>query len=566
MNAFAIRTILAASIGTLIVTPAFADSIKAANTTALNDIGSWTNATVPGVADIAIWNSTVTAPNASQLGGDLSWLGLQIGNVGGTRNTTTNFLTIANTSSANTLTLGASGIEMSNAFQTLVIQSRLNLIANQTWNIANANTNVNPAGLNNGEDLAFRAQAAATPMNFGGNTVTTSGAGSITVTGGYTMSNGTLDVAVPLFVIQGGDNRVTTIDSTLTLNVNSGGALRLQSNSGAMTSNAPINLNGGNLIVHVNNATNAVTMNGSLNVLAASTITVSSPVSGPAILNGNLSGSAALALNNTTADVARVLQFAGNNSGYSGTITLGGTAGRATRLTSANAGSAAATWSVSTGHILQVNGVAVDLGTLNGAGTVTNSLAAVPAVISVGAGSFSGAITNGSTGGAHESRHRHAHTHRREHLHGRDDRQRRHAARGARRALRHGSFRGGRRDLRGASRRVRHGQPECYRRRRRHGARAPAGRGRADHDAIGRGGNSHGRLRGDRYECAGQSDRCAAHRDVVHTGSRDGAENPRPEPERGNLSGDRVHRRDRRWRIRRIIARTSVPRQRRPGQ
>jgi autotransporter-associated beta strand protein len=231
-------------------------------------------------------------------------------------------------------------------------------------------------------------------MDFGTFTASVSGTGAITVSSGYTLSNGTLDVSLPLFVIQGGANTLTTISNTLTTKINAGGAVRLQSNSGAMTANGAINLNGGNLILFANNATNAVTVNGAINVLVPSTISVQSPANGPVVHNGNLTGSAALAINNTTGDVARVLQLAGNNSGYSGTITFGGTAGRATRLTSATAGSSNATWNVSTGHTLQVAGVSVDLGTLTGAGSVASSTGT--ATINVGSGTFAGVLQNGT--------------------------------------------------------------------------------------------------------------------------------------------------------------------------
>ena len=84
----------------------------------------------------------------------------------------------------------------------------------------------------------------------------------------------------------------------------------------------------------------------------------------------------------------------GNNSGYSGTVSISGTAGRVFRLTSANAGSAAATWSVGTGVVLQTGGVSVNLGTLTGAGTINNSVGA--GTISVGAGTFSGTLADGT--------------------------------------------------------------------------------------------------------------------------------------------------------------------------
>jgi len=113
--------------------------------------------------------------------------------------------------------------------------------------------------------------------------------------------------------------------------------------------------------------------------------------------SGHLLGSANIDYANTA--VAIVLAMTGDNSGYSGTFTLNGGSGiRALLLDSATAGSAAATWTVNAGNTLRVNGVAVELGTLNGAGTVTNSHASTGATISVGAGTFDGAIVDGTSG------------------------------------------------------------------------------------------------------------------------------------------------------------------------
>ena len=140
------------------------DVLKAANTSALNTGGSWALGAVPTANDVAVYDATVTAPNSSVLGGNVAWQGLRIGNVGGPRNVgNANNITIANASSANTLTLGSAGIDMSSAFQAAIIQSKITLAANQTWTVSNANTNNATAGLNVGEDLSFVAQVAATP-------------------------------------------------------------------------------------------------------------------------------------------------------------------------------------------------------------------------------------------------------------------------------------------------------------------------------------------------------------------------------------------------------------------
>src|SRR6476659_8045096 len=96
---------------------AHADQTKANNTAALNSGASWVSGVVPGAGDVAIFDSTLTLnPNAnSPLGGDLSLLGIRVaGPVLGQANNQ-NGIILSNAASANTLTLGASGIDMSAA-------------------------------------------------------------------------------------------------------------------------------------------------------------------------------------------------------------------------------------------------------------------------------------------------------------------------------------------------------------------------------------------------------------------------------------------------------------------
>ncbi len=249
----------------------------------------------------------------------MSWLGIRIANFGGAENTTT-LMTISNASSANTLTLGASGFDMAAATQALSIQSKIAIGANQNWVIANANTGGSPAGFNNGEAISFNVQAAGAAFNFGGKTVTTSGAGLVAVTSGFTMSNGTPNIGNNLFVIQGGSSRLTTLDSTFNVGVNSGGTLRLQSNSAGVLFNATINLNGGTLNFFANNATNAVTLNGNINVIAASAITVTGGANGPTIQNGSNT-----ALNYTFSGTGKISGGASLTKTGNGTLTLANT-------------------------------------------------------------------------------------------------------------------------------------------------------------------------------------------------------------------------------------------------
>jgi autotransporter-associated beta strand protein len=407
-----------------------ADVVKAANTNALNLGTSWTGGTAPTSSDVAVWNNTVTAPNSSALGGDLSWEGIRIGTVAGTANpsSTTAGVQITNASSANTLTLGTAGIDMSAAAQALLIQSKIALSGNQTWNIANANTQNAPfavSGINAtlGEDLMFNAQVASTAMNLGGFTLGTSGAGSIGVTNGYAISNGVINLGNTNTWFQSGGGRATTLAGNVTVNVAANSNFRLRANSGGVASAAAIGVSGtgSKLQLEINNSgvtmaqsgaltlengstfENILTANGGMTVGAISaTGNVAWNVNGSAVamtngvaVSGALTGNGTITYANTSTNDQ--VRLSGDNSGFTGTMSVnGGSGNRSLRLNTATAGSSAATWSVGTANTLQVNGVAVNLGTLNGAGTVTNSHASNVAALTVGSGSFSGAITNGT--------------------------------------------------------------------------------------------------------------------------------------------------------------------------
>jgi fibronectin-binding autotransporter adhesin len=390
-----------------------ADIAKLPNNAALNTGTAWSGGAVPTPADVMLWNSTFAAPvnprtagSLSTLGGDLSVQGLKVTNVGGTLNTASLAVGYQNAASANTLTLGSGGIDLTTANQALYLESRLTLSADQTWTINNANTSGGAATFNNGEDLAIRGMSGSTtsapvPFNLGGRTLTTTGNGQSTISSGYNITNGTINVGNNLFLISGGDSRLVTLGSNVTLNVNPGGTLHFQSNSAGVTSAAAINLQGGVLKLVSNNATNLVTLTGTTNVSAASTINAGNNFANGSganttglLFNANLTGSAPLTLlcNNST---ATRLQLGGNNSGYAGPVTVSGTAGRIVRLTTANSGSAAAAWTVNAGMILEAGAATLQLGALNGAGTVSNATAA-QSTLTIGSGNFSGTLVDGT--------------------------------------------------------------------------------------------------------------------------------------------------------------------------
>jgi len=165
---------LGAALLWLLGAAALGGTITKKNSTAnLNRKQSWTGNKVPGSGDIALWNSTVTSANTTSLGGNLSWLGIQITNPGGT-------VTI---NSGNTLTLGASGIDMSAATADFNLNCAVVLGTSQTWNITSGRT-LTSTGIISGSGNLTKS---------GAGTLTLSGAN--TYTGSTTINGGTLSVA-----------------------------------------------------------------------------------------------------------------------------------------------------------------------------------------------------------------------------------------------------------------------------------------------------------------------------------------------------------------------------------
>jgi fibronectin-binding autotransporter adhesin len=383
------------------------DVIKANNTTALNVAGSWTTA-VPTATDVAVWNSTVLGANNSSLGGSLSWQGIRIANPVGA-------VTITG-GAGNVLSLGSAGIDMSAATQNLTFAGTtgLALTATQTWNIGS------------GRQLTFGA-TGATNIDLAGNTLNTSGAGNIVIANRYSLTSATaatINVNNASFSFESGGSTAVSIAANITTNVAAGKVFQLRGNSGSgnigVTSNGVVNVNGGIFRIQSSNTvqvnqTGKVNMSGTseidnqygndsvnsrlqlsggLDVTGTMTWKETNTSTTATIFNSALTGNGTINFQNTT--TTRRADWSGINSAFTGTVNINGATGnRNLRLTTSTAGSSLATWAPAAGNTLEVHGVAVNLGTLNGAGTVTNSHASNVAAITVGAGSFSGAITNG---------------------------------------------------------------------------------------------------------------------------------------------------------------------------
>ena len=108
-------------------------SSKQNNNSPLSLAASWD--LLPGVSDVARWTSIVTAANSPVLGADLSLLGLKIINPGG----------LVTLMAGNSLTVGASGIDLSSATQNLTLNTGLILQGQQSWSAAASRT-LNVAG------------------------------------------------------------------------------------------------------------------------------------------------------------------------------------------------------------------------------------------------------------------------------------------------------------------------------------------------------------------------------------------------------------------------------------
>ena len=153
--------------------------VKTNNATALNVAGSWTNNAVPGAADIAQWDATVSDVNntTNTLGGSMSWSGIKVVDPIGS-------VVIVTNASGNVLTLGAGGIDMSAATQNLTIGAGVTLsdYAVQTWSV--------PTGRTLSLTGPFtRSGGAALTCAAGGTVNMTSGTYSNMI--GYLLYNGT---------------------------------------------------------------------------------------------------------------------------------------------------------------------------------------------------------------------------------------------------------------------------------------------------------------------------------------------------------------------------------------
>ena len=159
-----------------------AGTVLKANDTDDLDLGSsWVGGVTPTNSDVATWDSTVTAANTTLLATNSSWAGIKISNPGGL---VTINSTATNANAGATLTLGASGLDLSAATQDLTFGGPVALLAanTQNWVVGSGRTlTLNAA-------LTRASTGNSATMNFntsaGGNVILNAGTASALILAG----------------------------------------------------------------------------------------------------------------------------------------------------------------------------------------------------------------------------------------------------------------------------------------------------------------------------------------------------------------------------------------------
>lgn len=203
------------------------DIIKDNNASDLNQPAAWVGNVVPGINDVAQWNSTVTTANTVLLGADTSWAGAKILSPGG----------VVQINAGNTLTLGAAGVDMSAANNNFTLNCALAIGADQSWHAGSK-----------------QFSAWGPTVNMDGHQVTILAGNKIqfksTITGGGTL------------IANGGVTQLSnsTTASNTTVVVGTGATLLFDNASGPVTGIRAQNakLNGGTLQVNANTGMNTI--------------------------------------------------------------------------------------------------------------------------------------------------------------------------------------------------------------------------------------------------------------------------------------------------------------------
>jgi len=358
-----------------------AEIVKANNGFALSLQDSWVNEAVPGPGDVAVFDSTLTSPAPKPAIGDsMTWSGIRGAD-------TLAQEAVLGYSAGSILSIGAAGIVMEStiASRGINIGTNIKATADQTWSSVVLSASATAPG------IIFNTQGS---MDLGGHTITRTGDGrmNINATGSLatTFSNGTLSLDKGTTEFRSGTN-ASVVTQTFTVRVNPGATFITTRGSGLLETfnwNGNIQLSGG--LWQMAGSANPVNVGGAISALAPSVISYAAGSGTTAVnhvISAPITGSANLSIQNTSPNPNHRIQLSGNNSAYSGTLSIDGASGaRTVQLASSQAGSSLATWNIATGNSLEI-AANVTLGNVAGAGKllVTNSILTL-----AGANAFSG--------------------------------------------------------------------------------------------------------------------------------------------------------------------------------
>lgn len=343
---------------------------KANNTTNLDQSGSWVGGVLPGAADAALWNSTVTGSNSVSLGTNRTFGQIQVSNPAGAVTLNNNTLTLNG--------LGGIGINMGSAAQNLTINSAVTLGASQNWDVAASRTltvggvvgggfalNKDGSGqltLNGANTFSGGLTVNSGTVVLGNNTAAGSGAISINSAGvlnisGRTLANtisgsGTLESSTSGSATLNGS--LSAFSGTINAAASSGGTNKVNINNGSTSSSsATANVVSGGTLYVSGSGTNwagITNVSGVGNGEGLGALRVETTVSG----NVNLTGNTSIGSSSTAGTISGSVGDGG--SGFSITKTGGQT------LSLTNANTYSGTTTVSQGTL-----------SLTGSGTLSNT-------------------------------------------------------------------------------------------------------------------------------------------------------------------------------------------------
>lgn len=373
-----------------------ADILKANNGDPYGLGTSWEGGVVPGPDDIAVWdgNFTQTAPPRPYLNGDLSVRGVRV-----TINAAQKAQFDKSSASAPEVltTIGAGGLVIENFGLGVNLGSNVLLSADQPWITTGT---VGASGITYLSPLKLDNEAT---IDFGGHTVTKTGPAPVSfltnTLGNCTLRNGTLIMNAGELQINSSVQMTSVspvprmrVPSSFTVRLNPGSSLRPFNQHATVENlewNARVELSGGTLfgcgqqVLFGDGRSWPSTLGGVIDVQASSFLMLPGEINNLIAehkITARITGSASLSLRNQTASSAQSnhsLVLAGDNAGFSGTFVLDGSAGRrSVRLRGAQAGSAAAAWTLTNLNTLEIESCDVSLGSLAGTG-ITGSVTAV---------------------------------------------------------------------------------------------------------------------------------------------------------------------------------------------